>query len=352
MPATKEDIERNLEEEGTKKTFFSLRNAFIVLGSLVSLAILLVLLGTVMNSSIAYLPNILPQSNQKTSSSSDLIIFHLKGKVHSINPSNSDLRSKFLFDNGGYSYMNNVQLTKDKKRFYFFDFGNYIFDFDTRQVIPVGNLPEYDGYGLLLKKPDLNTVLYGSESGNIDSSSIRHYNVDEQILIKDYPTKCKTNRAPFLVGQSFDGSKLLYRCSAAYEYFLKNLEDPNSEDRSIIDLQENMEVIFYSFFSLDGSKIVIGTKNNDYWTLINLNSRFPTQIRKIYFSIDPEDFQQLYLSDDMKKIYFVINYAEETKVRLYEIDYNSLFENDYSGPDRALNIGLGRSIKLGPENEN
>ena len=349
MSATNEDIERNQEEEGTEKTFFSLRNAFIILGFLVSVAILLVLLGTVMNSSVAYLPNILPQSNPNASSSSDLIIFHLKGKVHSINPSNSSLQSKFLFNNGLHSFMNNVQLTKDKKRFYFFNCGNYIFDFDTRKVIPVGNLPEYDGYGLLLKKPDLNTVLYGSESGNIDSSSIRHYNVDEQILIKDYPTKCKKNRAPFLVGQSFDGSKLLYRCSAAHEYFLKNLEDPNSEDRSILNLQE--EYVIYSFFSLDGSKIVIGTKNNDYWTLINLNSRFPTQIRKIYFSVDPEDFQQLYLSDDMEKIYIVIKNEEETEVRLYEIAYNSLFENDYSGPDRALNIGLGRSIELGPENK-
>ena len=355
MSATNEDIERNQqEEEDIEKSIFSLRNAYIVLGSLVAVAILLVLLGTVGNASVAYLPNFLSHSNQKTSSSSDLIIFQLKGKVHSIIPSNSKLQSKFIFDNGRFSFMNNVQLTKDKKRFYFFNLGNYIYDFDTHLVSPVGNIPEYDGYGLLVKKPDLRTILYGSESGNIHSSSIRHYNIDEQILIKDYPTKCPKNRSPYLVEQSFDGSKLLYRCTASYVYFLKNLEDPNSEDRSILNLRENMleDYVSNSFFSLDGSKMIFSTVNTDYWTLINLNSRIPTEIRKIYFSIDPEEFQQLYLSEDMEKIYFVIKNEEETEVRLYEIEYSSLFENDYSSPLHALNIGLGRSIELGPESEN
>ena len=69
--------------------------------------------------------------------------------------------------------------------------------------------------------------------------------------------------------------------------------------------------------------------------------------RQIYFSVNPAEFEHISLSDDTEILYFVIK--DETGCRLYEINYKSLFENDYSGPDRALDIGQGREIELGPE---
>ena len=68
--------------------------------------------------------------------------------------------------------------------------------------------------------------------------------------------------------------------------------------------------------------------------------------KPVYFNANPENFQQFSLSDDMKKLYFVNK--DENGMKLHEIDYNSLFEKDYSNPQKPLNIGQGRTIELGP----
>ena len=373
MSAVDEDIERN-QDENTEKNCFNLRNVLLVSGSLVALAVVLVLVGTGASakarssksangdaSTSANVNNPLnssSQSNQTSSSSSDMIIFLHKGQVHALNPSNSKLQSKLLFDKGEISYIRNFQLTKDKKRLYFFHDINYVFDFDTRQITPALNLSEFDGRDLLIKKPYLNTALYVTftfDGDSLSSSSfIRHIKIEGQTLIKDYPTECPEDLPPYLVGQSLDGTKLLYRCTTAHDYYLKNLDVRGSEDRLILTMEKQNEMQLYlhdPLFSLDGSKMVFYTIGTDHWTWINLNSDNPMEeSRPIYFNVCPEYFQQLSLSDDMKKLYFIVNTEDGTGCKLHEIDYNNLFEKDYSDPQSPLDIGQGRLIELGSKN--
>ena len=288
-------------------------------------------------------------SHTQDSGSTDMFILQDKGKVHSLNPSDSKLKSSFLFKIGDNSYMDRVQLSKDKKSLYFYDNRNFVFDFDTRTVEPVQSLPGYHNFDLLFKQPDLKTVLYGSFKSNEYKGIIRHYSVEELRVIEDFPTKCPVTRSPTVIGQSPDGSKVLYKCNGSHDYFLKNLDDTSSVDRFIITLErERSPKFMYSpLFSLDGSKLIFNTFESDHWTLINLKSDNPiAESKPVYFNANPENFQQFSLSDDMKKLYFVNK--DENGMKLHEIDYNSLFEKDYSNPQKPLNIGQGRTIELGP----
>ena len=86
--------------------------------------------------------------------------------------------------------------------------------------------------------------------------------------------------------------------------------------------------------------------SNDYWTLINLNSDDPiAESKPIYFSSSPKYFQQFSLSGNKDKLYFVIN-TDREEIKFYEIDYNDLFEKDYSDRLSPLDIGQGRTIEI------
>ena len=162
----------------------------------------------------------------------------------------------------------------------------------------------------------------------------------------------KKNRAPFLVGQSLMDQSCCTAVLPAYEIIFSKTW--RSQFRRPINYRSarRIWIFLFIFFLWWFQNSYWHKKNNDYWTLINLNKRFPTQIRKIYLASIQKTFNNFIYPTTWRRFILLLITPEETKVRLYEIDYNSLFENDYSGPDRALNIGLGRSIKLGPENEN
>ena len=100
MSVTNEDVERNQEDDSTKAVF-TLRNLLIFSGSLVALAVLLVLvwLGTAGNANLSYLPSFSILFNQN--STSDLVIFEHNKFIHAVNPKASELKSRYLFDDGG-----------------------------------------------------------------------------------------------------------------------------------------------------------------------------------------------------------------------------------------------------------
>ena len=232
MSNSSEDIERN-QEEDTNTTLFSLRDVFIFSDSLFAFAIVLVLLGACASASLDYLSPFSSQSTLNSFIGSDMFILQHKGKAYAFNPTvsaDSKLKSAYLFKIMDFPSLSNAQLSKDKKRLYIFGRGSLEFNFNTRKVAPVKHFPGYHAFDIILRKPDLNTVLYGHLNRIDLSGFIRHYSIEESRVIEDYPTKCLTG-TPDIVGQSLDGSKLLYRCATAYEYFLKNLEDSNSEDQ-------------------------------------------------------------------------------------------------------------------------
>ena len=191
-------------------------------------------------------------------------------------------------------------------------------------------------------------MLYGIKDDIKKTSSIRHWNIKESKPIKDYPTKCGGKMCvypPAILGQSLDGSKVLYHCVGENDHFLKNLNDSNSEDRKLFPLYSDL--VSYSLFSPDGSKMILIDVRYTFWTLIDLNSENPiAESNIIFFNVDAKEFQSLSLSDDMKTLYFVIR--KENECKLYAINYKSLFENNYSNPQSPFDIGEGRTIELGP----
>ena len=379
MSANSEDVER-LQNEKTEKSGCSLRNVLIFSAALAVFAIVLVILAAGTSSNISTstivstaenvddIRNSSTQFTQNSSPGPDLFIFEYKWEVYALNPSDSELKSAFLFRTEppstwlnvtNYSSVLNAQLSKDKKKLYFFDRDNLVFDFDTREIRTVSSylFPKNIGSDLMFKRPSLDSVLYGYrdkyKNDNFNFGKIRHYNLKELTLIKDYSTNCVNPREPFIIGQSLDGSKLLYHCFGGHDYFLKDLDKHKFNDRLIFTLKYgelHQRCVHKSFFSPDNTKLIFTEMESEYWTLINLNSENPIEeSRQIYFSENPAEFEHISLSDDTEILYFVIK--DDTGCRLYEINYKSLFENDYSGPDRALNIGQGRTIELGSENQ-
>lgn len=83
-----------------------------------------------------------------------------------------------------------------------------MFDFDTREVrtVPLYKFPKCLGSDLIIKRPSLDSVLYGYrdkyKNDNFNFGTIRHYSLKESTLINDYMTRCLNSNAPFIVRQS------------------------------------------------------------------------------------------------------------------------------------------------------
>ena len=342
MLATNEDVERN-QEDDSKKTVFNLRNLLIFSGSLVALAVVLILvwLGTTGNASLSYQPSFSTLFNRNTPS--ELVIFQYDRFIHTVNPMDSELKSRCLF-NDKYTLVSNIQFSKDKKRLYFYSNGICMYDFESSQV---QDFSAFNVHDFLIRKPDLNSILYGIKDDTEKTSLIRHWNIKESKTIKDYPTKCGDKMyvyPPAILGQTFDGSKVLYTCVGQNEYFLKTLDDSDAQDQKLFTLYS--EFIPTPLFSPDGSKMILIDFRYNFWQLIDLNSVDPIAERQpIYFNVGTKEFQNLTLSDNMKTLYFVIR--NENECKLYAINYKSLFENNYFDPQSPFDIGQGRTIELG-----
>ena len=352
MSSSDDDVERN-QEEDTKSTVFNLKNVLLASGILISLCIVIVLLGALGNASSGDFQNSSPSlnanstfpSNQNAPSAEEFFFFQRDGKVYSINPSDRKLKSKYLFNNGASSHFDNVQLSKDKKRLYFFDEFSFFYEFDSRMVHSTRATLNFSGKRFLLKRPDLISyfsVLF-SESG---ACLIRQKSIETNVIIKDYPCECSNTELPEILGQTLDGTKLLYR--SKLDYYLKTLNDSDSRDRYLFNRLKD-EPFYDPFFSPDGSKFLFNDRNTDYWNLVDLKKKYLSyEMKKIYFTMDTRLFQYLTLSDDMRTLYFVIKSNEEYK--LHAINYKSLFDGEHSSPESAFDIGEGRTIEFDIKN--
>ena len=114
MSASNEDVER-YQEDDTEKSVFTLRNLLICLGSLVALIVLLVLvwLGTARNANLSYLPSFSTMSNKN--SPSDLVIFQHNKFIHVVDPKDSELKSRYLFDDAD-TFVSNFQFSIFKRQ--------------------------------------------------------------------------------------------------------------------------------------------------------------------------------------------------------------------------------------------
>ena len=342
MSEANDDVEINQEEEKTTSSVFTLKIFLIVSFTLISLCVVLVLLGSFGNARAGNLQNSSSRSNP-TPSAKDLFIFQRYGKVFSLNPSDRRLKSKYLFFNGHFSHIDNVQLTMDKKRLYFFDDFSCLYDFNSKKVSLTGLPLKFRDMRFLLKKTDPNSYFFGALSES-ETCIIRQNSIDPDVTIKDYPSNCLKSNLPEILAQTPDGENLLYRCYKSSDYYLKTLNDSNSKDRFLFSLLKS-ESLYDTFFSPDGSKLLFHDRSKNYWNLVDLKVKYISfKMKQIHFTMDARSFKYLALSDDMSTLYFVVKSNEEYK--LHEINYKSLFEGDYSTPQSAFDIGEGRTIEF------
>ena len=309
MPAVV-DIERN--RKPTKKPFFSLKTSLILLGSLTALVFVVFATFRYVRSSESSLQlNNLPRRNQNEQNQEQdqedihpsnpdnldqrLLRFQFGRKIFELDPSNPELQSTIILESN-HELTNNFQVSKDKKHVYYCDDHGSIkvIDVETKVEIPL-NLPDQRDLHFLLRKPNLDWIVYAARIDN-QNSFIRLLNLNQPSQKFDYPHKCKNNACPHILDQFSDGSKLLYRCYGSdREVFLKDLNNPHEEDVKIFVLpfsyhfflspDDSKAILYDSSYNLDAMVVDISDPLSPSTEIVTL-PRFLYNIEAVSFSND------------------------------------------------------------------
>ena len=389
--STVEDIERN--QETSKKPFFTLKSSLILLGSLA--ALVFVVFATyryAWSSESSTQPNNLPngnlnehdheqdqedilpsnqdnQDNLKPSgllngnqseqnqdqdqedllpSNPDnlnqrLLRFQFGRKIFELDPSNPELQSTLILE-ANHLLTSNFQVSKDKKRVYYRDdYGQInMIDVETKEKSPL-NLPDQPQIGkqFLLKKPDLEWVVYATQFDN-QPSSIRLLNLNQQSQKFDYPHKCKIVR-PHISGQFSDGSKLLYQCTeSGREVFLKDLNKPNEEDVKLFDLPFS----YHFFLSPDDSKAILYVPGyNSRAIVVDISNPLNTNKQNVTLPRYMYNIEAISFSNDHKKLYMVFYTSKRNPLfQLTTINFKDLLNNTYENESLRFNPSETRDI--------
>ena len=259
-----------------------------------------------------------------------LMIIRNGTKVFTLDPTMPESELKYLADTND-SFGNNYQLSNGTLYFN----GSYAIkqvDIVSNTVSPA-NLPNSTLYNFVIKKPDLNSIIYTTTS--IDNPSfgagtkvIRHCKLDEdKTVIQDYKHSCK-NSSPEVLAQFSDGSKVFYHCFLDGQVYLKDLSDPEKEDE-LIFTQNNIKKLFVP---PDNTKVIVISSDNQ-WTLIDISSP-DTQVRihKVNFNVDMSSIEASSFTEDQKTLYIMKrSNSSEPKFELIAIDFNQLLNSVVSG---------------------
>ena len=312
------DIERN--RKPTKKPFFSLKTSLILLGSLT--ALVFVVFATYRyawpSESSLQLNNLpdgnLNEQNQEQDQEDllpsnpdnlnpSLLRFQFGRKIFELDPSNPDLQSTLLLD-ANDELTSNFQVSKDKKHVYYCDDYGSINEIDVETKLKIDlNLPYQTGLHFLLRKPDLDWIVYAAQFDD-QTSFIRLLNLKQKSQKFDYTHKCKNNALPHILDQFSDGSKLLYRCYGPdREVFLKDLNNPRKEDVKIFDLPSS-----HSFFlSPDDSKAILYEPGyNLNGMIVDISDPLTPSTEIVTLPRYLLNIEAVSFSNDHKKLYMVV----------------------------------------------
>ena len=251
-------------------------------------------------------------------------------KVFTLDPTMPEPKLKYLADTND-SFDKNYQLSNGKLYFN----GSYsIKQIDiVSNTVSLANLPNSTLYNFVIKKPDLNSIIYTTTSiDNLNLGAgtkvIRHCKLDEdKTVMQDYKHSCK-NSSPEVLDQFSDGSKAFYHCFLDGQVYLKDLSDPEKEDE-LIFTQNNIKKLFVS---PDNTKVIIISSDNQ-WTLIDLsNPDTQARIRKVNFNIDMSSIEASSFTEEHNTLYIMKrSNSSESKLELVAIDFNQLVNSVVSG---------------------
>ena len=294
-------------------------------------------------------PSPLETSNDPSNPSGhDLILLSSSNAIFSINPTDQELIANRLI-NLEYRSSSLFFLSNDKTRIYFVDGLSFKFfnlnDSSLGHVSPTNW--DNSTHILRLKTTEANSIIYRTGLRG-RPAEFSHYSLDESRLIFTYKHNCPWYTLPILLEQANDGTKILYSCYPGGDVFIKDLNYSDEGHRKLFVLPGFQEAILCP----DQVTLIMYGYGVDYWVIKNLaNPNVAYESKKIRFNVDISTFRyrSFSFSNDGRTLYAPIEIEIESyayEYRLFEIDIQSLLENDYSKEDAPYVLGQGRPITI------
>lgn len=262
---------------------------------------------------------------------SSLMLFVHGGEIVAVDPSKlPQISAKSIFK-WKSPYLADPQLTKDGKNVCFYwDATLNMAELGDQDVVKYTEItPSNFGFGggFLLNKPDLQQLLYVANYVNCYGLSYFDLNTKESrgyFRLND----CPRDRAPRLLAQSNDGSKLLYGCNCkGGSVFLKDLTKPSIDDVQLFAFKESDKFIF----SPDGQNLIKYDEIIGVCTIFSLNDPLTCYRSITVDGLKDRNIESISVSSDQKFLY--ICYCVS-----YLLGKHNLIRIDYA---KALNIGIG-----------
>ena len=296
--------------------------------------------------------NMADELTNASDTSDEMMIFNYGPDVYTLDPSRPE---------SGFSYLTNTrvilstshQLSKDKKLLYFKTNGRIeAVDIATANIKDT-NLPNVGYCKFVLKKPDLDSIVYVTSFVNIKDTEtkirvIRHCSLErDKNVIKDYMHACVKvpSDYPMILGQFNNGTKLIYQCYLSNEVFLKDLSGQRHKDK-LIHTQKQLQSLI---ISPDDTKVIITNHDNlKQWTVIDLTNPDPeTRIYKVNFNMNVNPIEAHSFTRDQKILNILIlptSNGNDLKYNLIKIDFTQLLNCAVSG--ETYNVPCERKFEV------
>ena len=271
--------------------------------------------------------------------SDDKMIFNYGSDVYTLDPSRRE---------SGFSYLTNTgvilsishQLSKNKKLLYFKNSGNIkVIDIAAGNIRDT-NLPNVGHGKFVLKKPDINSIVYVTSLLNIKDTEtkirvIRHCSLEGgKNVIKNYMHACVkvSSDYPMILGQFNNGSKLIYQCYLSNEVFLKDFSGRRRKDK-LIHTQKQLQSLI---ISPDDTKVIITNHNNlNQWAVIDLTNPDPeTRIHKVNINMNINPIEAHSFTRDQNILNILMQHTgngSDLTYNLIKIDFAQLLNCAVSG---------------------
>ena len=251
------------------------------------------------------------------------ILFRKGNDLFALDPTDPSLQSRLILSHT--SSINNMQFTKDKQHVYFKSQQHliHIIDVASRSVIGTLDLPNFNSGWFVLKKPDLEEVLYVAHGGN-GAVLIRQYRLDSGST-RNFGHSCGPNVKPLILAQTSDGSGLIYSCGIIGTVYLKSLNNGhdtviynNTEMDKIIVAPDNRKLLLYEDF---------GDADSDRFHIIDLFDE--QKVRKsVRFGLQMPLVAEVAFSDDGTKVHVLYRNNINSNFELATFDYEAYINSE------------------------
>ena len=258
------------------------------------------------------------------------ILFRKGNDLFALDPTDSSLQGRLILSHT--SSINNMQFTKDKQRVYFMVHRIiHILDVASRSVIGTLDLPDFNSGWFVLKKPDLEEVIYVADEAN-GAILIRQFRLEDGST-RDFGHSCAPNVKPLILAQINDGSGLIYSCrrGSVCTVYLKSLGHDteiytNAEMEKIIVAPDNRKLLLYDDF-VDA--------DSDRFHIIDLFDEHKAR-KTVRFGLHMPLVTEIASSDDGKRVYVIYQRDASSNFELATFDYEAYLNSENETDTMAL----------------